>query len=91
MKQKKIRINPKRKINSHDKKCDHWSTALLSLFLFLYGLTQQIKAEQLSKLLLKNETEALQQSETLEAALEEARKQTELVRLELKRSGQAPQ
>lgn len=63
--------------------------ALFSIFFFLYALTQQIKAEQLNELRLKSESEALQQRETLEAALEEARRQTELVRLELKRSGQA--
>jgi hypothetical protein len=63
--------------------------ALFSIFFFLYALTQQIKAEQLNVLLLKSEREALQQREAMETALEESRRQTELVRLELKRSGQA--
>jgi hypothetical protein len=57
--------------------------ALLSLFLFLFALTQQIKAQQLSELLLKSEREALQQKETLETALDELRRQTEVTRLEL--------
>jgi hypothetical protein len=62
--------------------------ALLSLFLFLFALTQQIKAQQLSELLLKSEREALQQKETLETALDELRRQTEVTRLELQRADQ---
>ncbi len=63
--------------------------ALLSLFLFFYALTQQIKAEQLTELLLKSEREALQQRETLEAAIEQAKRQAELARLEFERASQA--
>jgi hypothetical protein len=63
--------------------------AFLSLFFFFYGLTQQIKAEQLTELLLKSERKALQQRETLEAAVEQARRQAELTRLELERTSQA--
>ena len=61
---------------------------LLSLFFFFYGLTQQIKAEQLTELLLKSERDALQQRETLEAAVEQALRQAELNRLELERTNQ---
>ena len=61
---------------------------LLSLFFFFYGLTQQIKAEQLTELLLKSERDALQQRETLEAAVEQARRQAELTRLEFERTNQ---
>ncbi len=48
---------------------------LLSLFLFLYALTHQIKAQQLRELLLNNEKECLQQKEALEIALEELRRE----------------
>lgn len=63
--------------------------ALLSLFLFFYGLTQQMKAEQLSELLMKSEREAIQQRKMLEAAVEQARRQAELARLEFDRASQA--
>ena len=49
--------------------------ALLSLFLFLFALTQQIKAQQLSELLLNSEREWLQQKDALETALEELRRE----------------
>ncbi len=63
--------------------------ALLSLFLFLFALTQQIKAKQLSELLLESEREVFQQRETLETALEELRMQKEVTRVELQRVDQA--
>lgn len=49
--------------------------ALLSLFLFFFALTQQIKAQQLSELLLNSEREWLQQKDALETALEELRRE----------------
>jgi hypothetical protein len=61
---------------------------LLSLYLFLYALTQQIKAKQLSELLMESERDALQQRETLETALEELRRENEVTRVELQRAGQ---
>ncbi len=65
--------------------------ALFSIFFFFYALTQQLKADNLQEIFTKAERDCLSQRETLEAALEDARRQTELVRLELKRSGQARQ
>lgn len=65
--------------------------ALFSIFFFFYVLTQQLKADNLQEIFTKTERDCLSQRETLEAALEDAGRQTELVRLELKRSGQARQ
>ena len=64
---------------------------LFSIFFFFYALTQQLKANNLQEIFTKAERECLSEKETLEAALEAARSQTELVRLELKRSNQARQ
>lgn len=45
--------------------------ALLSLFFFFYGLTQQIKADNLVKIMVKAELESVKQKEVMEAALKE--------------------
>ncbi len=57
--------------------------ALLSLFFFFYGLTQQIKAENLAKIMVKAELESARQKEVMEAALKEEILQRKMAELQV--------
>lgn len=62
--------------------------ALLSLFFFFYGLTQQLKAENLAKIRVKAELESVRQKEVMEAALKEDILQRKMAELRLRQLSQ---
>jgi hypothetical protein len=62
---------------------------LVAIFFFFYGLTQQIKAEQTFVRCAGVEREAIAQKEELQVALEDAKKQAELYKMQFEQANKS--